>query len=665
MALLAPLFLLGVLAIGLPIWLHRLQTQSPERRRFSSTMLLEQSQQQVHLKKKLRYLLLLALRIALLVLLALTFAKPVWERETAVTMAPGSILHLIVVDTSYSMQYEGWFDLAQQQANQIITAMADGDVAQIISASNNVEVKTEPSALRADLVATIDALQAGTGHLDLGAMMSGVNNLIRDYKQNIIIHLISDFQSSGLPSRFADLVPESRSNHLTELQLYPVSGETIRNLYVDTITRTPHGLDVGIRGNHIDPTDIEVALNINGVQSGQQTVSVEAGGQASLSFTVDKYEEGDNRVAAVMQQDDGLIADNTRYAVVDNTPPRPVLLLTNDVQALPVTYLRAALEAGQQGYRVEPVNINEFDARILQRYPWIIIDDIGIVSGGLLTSLMEYLQGGGAILAASGERAIAQSSLPLLNYAVRQTNLTAAGTQPSAVTGVDASHPVLAATSGWRDVAVSRYLDLVTDAEAHTMVSLDNGAPLLLERRFNQGRLLLFTSSLDNRWNDIPIRPVFVNFLAEAARYLSGRDQLKRNQIAGDYMQLLRSGSAAGQVVAPDGRTVLSLADTHRSQQIRMDLTGFYEIYTADSEQLIAVNADLRESDLAVMPAADIQRWKDAVEGSTAASDGAGEIKIQQEPVQLWHILLILFGIVVLVESLLGNTYLGAGRGSV
>ena len=78
MALLAPLFLLGVLAIGLPVWLHRLQTQSPERRRFSSTMLLEQSQQQVHLKKKLRYLLLLALRIALLALLALTFAKPVW-----------------------------------------------------------------------------------------------------------------------------------------------------------------------------------------------------------------------------------------------------------------------------------------------------------------------------------------------------------------------------------------------------------------------------------------------------------------------------------------------------------------------------------------------------------------------------------------------------------
>ncbi len=665
MGLLAPLFLFGILAIALPVWLHRLQTQSPERQRFSSTMLLEQSRQQVHLKKKLRYLLLLALRIALLALLAITFAKPVWERETAVTMQPGSILHLVVIDTSFSMQYGDWFDRARDQSRQIIANMVDGDLAQVITASNTIEVQGEPSAVRPDLAAMLDGLQAGSGHLDFGVMMSGINGVVRDYKQNIIIHLISDFQTSGLPSRFADLVPESRSNHLTELELYPVTGTEIRNLYIDTIIPTDHGLDIGVRGNHTEAVEITVALNINGELLQEQSAMLDAGSQATLSYTVVEYEQADNRVEAVINYADGLEADNTRYAVVDNTPPSPVLLLTNDVQALPVTYLTAAVEAGQQGYRVEPVNINEFDPRVLQRYPWIMIDDLGIISGGLVTSLTEYLQAGGAILAAAGERALAQPQLPLLDYAVRQAILSSAGAQPSTVTGIDASHPVLAETSGWRDVSVTRYLDLVLDADAHTMVSLDNGAPLLLERRFDQGRLILLTSSLDNRWNDIPIRPVFVNFIAEAAQYLSGRDQLKRNQIAGDFMQLLRSGSAAGQVVAPDGRTVLSLADTHRSQQIKMELTGFYEIYTSDSEQLIAVNADLRESDLSVMAAGDIDRWKEAVTGSAVTADAAGEIKIQHDPVQLWHILLILFGIVVLVESLLGNTYLGSGRGSV
>lgn len=668
MGLLAPLFLFGIAAIALPIWLHRLQSQSPERKPFSSTMLLEQSRQQVHLKKKLRYLLLLALRIAFLTLLALTFAKPVWERETAITMVPGSILHLIVVDTSFSMQNQGTFDQARVRARGLIdNGMADGDLGWVVSASNTVEASGQPSGDRALLSAAVDALEPGNGRLDYGVMMGGVNTLIRDLHQNVLIHFISDFQNSGLPSRFADMVPASRSSHLTRLQLHPVAEQAGENLYVDTLLRTSSGLDIGIRGNPGEAKDITVAVNLNGNTLSEQTVTLPAEGQASLSFPVAKYEDGDNRIEAVIRQDDGIRADNTRYAVIDNTPPKPVLLLTNDVASLPVRYLATALEAGQQGFRAEPVKINEFDPRVLQRYPWILIDDLGIISGGVADALAAYVQAGGAILAASGERAMAQSQLPLLGFAVRQAIVSSANAAPAAVTAVDASHTLLAGTSGWRDVGVSRYLDVVTDAEAHTMIGMDNGAPLLLEKRLGQGRMLLLTSSLDNRWNDLPVRPVFVNFIAEAARYLSGRDLLKREQVAGDYLQLMRTGAAAGQVVAPDGRTVLSLADTHKTQQIKLDLAGFYEVYTTDAMQLVAVNPDLRESDTNIMSTADIEKWQQATEGGTAATagDAATETKFQQDPLELWHILLIVLGVVVLIESLLGNRYLGAGRGPV
>ena len=61
MSFVAPFFLLGLVAIVLPVWLHRLQTQNPETEPFGSTMLLEASEQRVHLKTKLRYRLLLAL----------------------------------------------------------------------------------------------------------------------------------------------------------------------------------------------------------------------------------------------------------------------------------------------------------------------------------------------------------------------------------------------------------------------------------------------------------------------------------------------------------------------------------------------------------------------------------------------------------------------------
>ena len=41
MSLLAPAFLVGLLAIGLPWWLHRLSSDNPNKQRFSSLMFLE------------------------------------------------------------------------------------------------------------------------------------------------------------------------------------------------------------------------------------------------------------------------------------------------------------------------------------------------------------------------------------------------------------------------------------------------------------------------------------------------------------------------------------------------------------------------------------------------------------------------------------------------
>ena len=82
MNFLAPLFLAGLGAVALPVWLHLLQTQTPERQPFSSAMLLRMSEQRIHLRRRLRYLLLMALRIALFALLALAFSQPLWQRSS-------------------------------------------------------------------------------------------------------------------------------------------------------------------------------------------------------------------------------------------------------------------------------------------------------------------------------------------------------------------------------------------------------------------------------------------------------------------------------------------------------------------------------------------------------------------------------------------------------
>ena len=45
------------------------------------------------------------------------------------------------------------------------------------------------------------------------------------------------------------------------------------------------------------------------------------------------------------------------------------------------------------------------------------------------------------------------------------------------------------------------------------LARFDGGAPALLERRVGSGRVLLWASTLDLSWSDLPLKPVFLPFV--------------------------------------------------------------------------------------------------------------------------------------------------------
>src|SRR5688572_4316744 len=140
MSLLAPAFLLGLLAIGLPLWLHRLSSDNPNKQKFSSAMFLEPGEPRRVLAKKVQYLLLLALRIALLVLLVLAFAQPAIWRTPQAAAGEDARLHLIVLDGSGSMTHGDRFERARAAAEGVIDSLGAGDRAQLIAAGRQFEV---------------------------------------------------------------------------------------------------------------------------------------------------------------------------------------------------------------------------------------------------------------------------------------------------------------------------------------------------------------------------------------------------------------------------------------------------------------------------------------------------------------------------------------------
>ena len=125
--LLAPLFLVGLLGIGLPLWLHRFARDTRTKEPFASLMLLEPSQVHRSREHQLRYFVLLALRIALLALLVFAFTQPMAPWRTPPLQAGERILLVIVLDTSLSMREGERWTRAVEKARGLIDAMRSTD----------------------------------------------------------------------------------------------------------------------------------------------------------------------------------------------------------------------------------------------------------------------------------------------------------------------------------------------------------------------------------------------------------------------------------------------------------------------------------------------------------------------------------------------------------
>src|SRR5690606_6773288 len=132
-----------------------------------------------------------------------------------------------------------------------------------------------------------------------------------------------------------------------------------------------------------------------------------------------------------------------------------------------------------------------------------------------------YVENGGRVLLAFGPRSPSLTAVPITGQMIVSTPQMGTG-RTAAIGEVDATHPALRGVDELRSARFTRYLTVEPSPEDRVLIRLDNGAPLLLERTVGAGRVLLITSSLDREWNDLPVQPVFVPFVAGLANHLLG-----------------------------------------------------------------------------------------------------------------------------------------------
>src|SRR5580698_9891621 len=131
MGFLAPWALAGLAAVTLPLWLHLLRKHKTTPLPFSSLMFFERRTQSSIKHRKLQYLLLLALRAAVVALLAIAFARPFIQSRLNAFMAGGHKLTVLAIDQSFSMREDDRLDRAKREAAQLASRAPAGDRLQV------------------------------------------------------------------------------------------------------------------------------------------------------------------------------------------------------------------------------------------------------------------------------------------------------------------------------------------------------------------------------------------------------------------------------------------------------------------------------------------------------------------------------------------------------
>jgi hypothetical protein len=235
------------------------------------------------------------------------------------------------------------------------------------------------------------------------------------------------------------------------------------------------------------------------------------------------------------------------------------------------------------------------------------------------------------------------------------------GARFQTATWLDSSHPSIQQSANWGDVKFYQAIR-VNPGSARVAARLSDDTPLLLDQQVGEGHILVFASTFDNVANDFPLHPSFVPFIEQTARYLGKLDNETSSVLVGSFAEL-RSGKEKGsavEVIEPGGGRELSLEEGTRAENVQFTQSGYYEIHRANGRaEMVAVNADRHESDLAPAPEETLQLWRNTAKTTTGGSETvAGERK----PVSLWWYVLIAALGVAIAESLLGNRHLSVDK---
>jgi hypothetical protein len=649
---LSPLFLVGLLAAAIPLVLHLSRSRRTKKMRFSTTRFFTDQFLRSYRMSRLKELLLLALRVALCALLALALARPLYAPRGRPFLMGGARSVALVIDNSASMGYtengQTLLDRARGVARELLEGLGSDDTVSVVLAARReagpeVLFEGKPAREVDDVVHAVNALPVATLGTDLAAAVIRAEAAVTaGGAPSKEVYVLSDLQDTGLRDAgegppeggsevaffFVSVRPKKVSNRAVTAVQY---GTTRPTVGVPFLIRA----HVATQGDQTQPGDVR--LYVDGQKVGERRLERLPDGRWVVNHFHHTFTAGGWHAGYVEITDDALPLDNRRYFAVDVVDTVKVLAVNGAPSRVPrldeLFFLRAALNAGAERggpITVDAISPADLAARDLKAYRLIILANVESLPAPAVEALEAFADRGGGVLVFLGDRvnkAFYDSELAAedrLNGGLLPGALLRVQGDPNRdgdlgfVSAVAYEHPALAP---FRDPGFANLWGVTFKAvwkvdprRSAVLMRLSTGAPLLLEKPFGKGRVLLFSSTCDRDWTNFPVRPAYLPWLHLRVSYLAQEPAARQGfSTTGDWLPVaVSSAEALPRVLVerfdPEKKTYHTVGPAAATDDPDRPLVfkeavlpGVYRFGTPERREnapLVAVNLTREESDL-------------------------------------------------------------------
>jgi len=514
---LSPLFLVAAVAAAVPILLHLFHRKTEVVIDFPAVRLLTRAPVQQHRRRRLRELILLALRVTALVLLALSFARPYFAGAIAPDSAP---LTVIAVDTSLSMSAPGQFDRAREAAERALDTAPSSHAVALLSFADIATIVVEPTTDRSAVRAAIAKLSPSGDGTRYRTALARVSEVVGARAGRVAI--VTDLQQIGWEANDEGGLPDGVNVEI--LSIAPPVG----NLALTSVELRDRRVVAAIQnfGNTETKTTVQLVAAGRSIAQSELTLAPLAASNVELTGTLPRTGVAEVQISDAI----GYQLDNARIVALDPQSTTPIAIVVADpTGSTGGLYLERALNVARGGreFRVEVMDgetLSKWAQDDLNRRAVLFVLGTRTLDRAGREMIKTYLARGGHVFVTLGPEVDVGTLSPLLGVSL-SIDEAPVRTPGATMVATDSRHPIfrpfLNPAGALGDVQVDQYRRLNNQADATVLARFSGGDAALTEQTVGEGRLMIYTSDLDNEWSRFPLNPAFVPFAVEATRYLA------------------------------------------------------------------------------------------------------------------------------------------------